>query len=104
MQPRPFSRSISFTLTPESRTNKMQPYHTDIGDILALYTLGQAYKGGRSKLASTGAIYNELAETRPDHIDTLQSGEWIFDTLVTLHPIIKNHSSTKQFTKHNFEI
>ncbi|PUU83499.1 hypothetical protein B9Z19DRAFT_1141624 [Tuber borchii] len=64
----------------QSRTNKLQPYHTDIGDILALYTLGQAYTGGRSKLASTGAIYNELAETRPDHIDTLQSPEWIFDT------------------------
>ncbi|PWW73184.1 Clavaminate synthase-like protein [Tuber magnatum] len=61
-------------------SNVQQPYHTDIGDILALYTLGQAYKGGRSKLASTGAIYNELAETRPDHIDTLQSPEWIFDT------------------------
>ncbi|CUS12320.1 unnamed protein product [Tuber aestivum] len=61
-------------------SNVQQPYHTDIGDILALYTLGQAYKGGRSKLASTGAIYNELAETRPDHIDTLRSPEWIFDT------------------------
>ncbi|KAG0127738.1 hypothetical protein HOY82DRAFT_62812 [Tuber indicum] len=61
-------------------SNVQQPYHTDIGDILALYTLGQAYKGGRSKLASTGAIYNELAETRPDHIDTLRSPEWVFDT------------------------
>ncbi|RPA98688.1 Clavaminate synthase-like protein [Choiromyces venosus 120613-1] len=62
------------------KPERPQPYHTDIGDILALYTLGQAYQGGRSKLASAGAIYNELAETRPDHIDTLRSPEWIFDT------------------------
>lgn len=61
-------------------SNVQQPYHTDIGDILALYTLSQAKKGGKSKITSSWTIYNDLAESRPDHIDTLQSPDWIFDT------------------------
>jgi hypothetical protein len=95
-----------------SIANSLQPYHTDAGDILSLYALGQAYKGGKTKLASMGAIYNELAKTRPDRITTLQSPEWIFDSCVHIFPrlllplkktkrVIDYHSTTSKLTKKN---
>ncbi|KAF8443469.1 hypothetical protein BDZ91DRAFT_174561 [Kalaharituber pfeilii] len=60
-------------------SNVAQPFHTDLGEILGLYALDQATRGGRSKLASTGKVYNELAALRPDHIDILQRPDWVFD-------------------------
>lgn len=60
-------------------SNVEQPFHTDTGDILALYALETAPKGGRSKLASSAQIYNDLAALRPDHVHTLSS-PWPFDS------------------------
>ncbi|KAF8435248.1 hypothetical protein BGX38DRAFT_1100479 [Terfezia claveryi] len=60
-------------------SNVAQPFHTDLGEIIGLYTLEQAARGGRSKLASTGKVYNELAALRPDHVYTLQKPDWVFD-------------------------
>jgi len=59
-------------------TTDKQVFHTDAGDIVSLFALNTAAKGGESKLASTWRVYNELARTRPDLIKTL-SENWVFD-------------------------
>ena len=59
-------------------TTDKQVFHTDAGDIVSLFSLNVAAKGGESKLASSWRVYNELARTRPDIIKTL-SGDWVFD-------------------------
>ncbi|KAL8377695.1 hypothetical protein RB595_008402 [Gaeumannomyces hyphopodioides] len=52
-------------------TTDKQVFHTDSGDIVSLFALGEAASGGASKLASTWRVYNELARTRPDLVRTL---------------------------------
>ncbi|KAH8654984.1 hypothetical protein BGZ60DRAFT_418179 [Tricladium varicosporioides] len=59
-------------------TTDKQVFHTDAGDIVSLFCLSPAAKGGESKLASSWRVYNELARTRPDIIRTL-SEDWAFD-------------------------
>ncbi|KAL2437195.1 Taurine hydroxylase-like protein SAT17 [Exophiala dermatitidis] len=59
-------------------TADKQVFHTDSGDIVSLFSLSTAAKGGKSRLASTWRVYNELAATRPDLIETL-SQDWIAD-------------------------
>ncbi|KAL4796862.1 hypothetical protein BDV19DRAFT_397977 [Aspergillus venezuelensis] len=56
-------------------TTDKQVFHTDSGDIVALFALETAVSGGASKLASTWRVYNEIARTRPDLIHTL-SQSW----------------------------
>ncbi|OCL02523.1 Clavaminate synthase-like protein [Glonium stellatum] len=63
--------------TPAYTADK-QVFHTDTGDIVSLFALSTAVDGGRSRLASTWKVYNELAATRPDLIETL-SQDWIAD-------------------------
>ena len=60
-------------------TADKQVFHTDIGDIIALFALGEAAEGGQSYLSSSWKVYNELAATRPDLIQTL-SESWTADT------------------------
>ncbi|KAG1449737.1 hypothetical protein G6F56_008555 [Rhizopus delemar] len=60
-------------------TNDHQVYHTDAGDIISLYAIGVAEEGGKSRIASSWTVYNELAKTRPDLIHTL-STDWPFQT------------------------
>ena len=59
-------------------TSDKQVFHTDAGDVIALFCLSEGYSGGESYLASTCHGYNELAATRPDLIRTL-SEPWAFD-------------------------
>ncbi|KAF8994584.1 hypothetical protein BDQ17DRAFT_1392391 [Cyathus striatus] len=59
-------------------TTDKQVYHTDVGDIIALFALETAADGGASRISSSWRVYNELAETRPDLIRTL-SEPWPFD-------------------------
>ncbi len=47
-------------------TRAAQEFHTDSCDIVGLLCLKPAAKGGASSLASSTAIYNEIAATRPD--------------------------------------
>ena len=54
-------------------TADKQVFHTDSGDIVSLFALSTAAKGGASRLASTWRVYNHLAATRPDLIHTLSS-------------------------------
>ncbi|GAB1201675.1 hypothetical protein APSETT445_000258 [Aspergillus pseudonomiae] len=46
-------------------------FHTDVGDIVSLFVLGEPVSGGESLLASGWTVYNALAETRPDLIHVL---------------------------------
>jgi Taurine catabolism dioxygenase TauD, TfdA family len=48
--------------------------------VLALYKLSDSVRGGESLLASAWTVYNELAATRPDLINTLAKDDWAFDT------------------------
>lgn len=64
-------------------TTEKQVFHTDIGDIIALFALGEAAEGGQSYLSSSWQVYNELASTRPDLIRTL-AAPWAFDECVFL--------------------
>lgn len=59
-------------------TTEKQVFHTDVGDIIALFALEAAAEGGESYLSSSWAVYNALAETRPDLIRTLAE-PWDFD-------------------------
>jgi hypothetical protein len=52
-------------------TADAQVFHTDTADVVALLALGVPEVGGGSLIASVGAVYNELAATRPDLIHTL---------------------------------
>lgn len=52
-------------------TADKQVFHTDSGDIIALLCLSEAQEGGQSKVSSSWNVYNEIAATRPDLIQTL---------------------------------
>lgn len=66
-------------ITAPAFTNDHQVYHTDAGDIISLYAIGVAEEGGKSRIASSWTVYNEIAKTRPDLIHTL-SQDWPFQT------------------------
>jgi len=46
-------------------------FHTDSADVSALFVLKTAKSGGLSRLASSVAIHNEIARTRPDLLAVL---------------------------------
>lgn len=52
-------------------TADKQVFHTDAGDVVALFALSEAAEGGQSYLSSSWKVYNELAATRPDLVRTL---------------------------------
>ncbi len=60
-------------------TAEKQVFHTDVGDVIALFALSEAAEGGQSYLSSSWKVYNELAATRPDLIQTLAE-PWAADT------------------------
>jgi Taurine catabolism dioxygenase TauD, TfdA family len=65
--------------SPAYTTTESQAFHTDNGsDIVALFCLAEAAEGGESYLSSSWRVYNELAATRPDIIETL-SEPWAFE-------------------------
>jgi hypothetical protein len=53
------------------RTNQRQDFHTDGADIIGLLCLHEAVRGGESRIVSTGALYNEILDRRPDLLDVL---------------------------------
>ena len=48
------------------------PFHTDRCDVVTLLCLHQCKIGGKSRVVSAVAIYNEIARTRPDLIELLE--------------------------------
>ena len=55
---------------------------------MALYTLAPAASGGRSILASSFRVYDELAAQHPDHIRTLSTPDWAFDRYHISYPAL----------------
>jgi hypothetical protein len=55
-----------------------QAMHTDPGEIIGMFCVGVAADGGESRIASSTAIYNELAMRRPDLLNTLTE-DWVLD-------------------------
>jgi hypothetical protein len=53
------------------RTRKRQDFHTDGADIIGLLCLHKAKSGGESRIASSGAVYNEVLRRRPDLLEVL---------------------------------
>jgi hypothetical protein len=60
-------------------TIQLQAFHTDDGDIVALYYASLVEQGGRTQLASQSKVYNELAAKRPDLVEVLVK-DWFIDT------------------------
>ncbi|KAK3381750.1 hypothetical protein B0H63DRAFT_511500 [Podospora didyma] len=81
-------------------TAEKQVFHTDTGDVIGLFALGEAEEGGQSYLSSSWRVYNELAATRPDLIRTLAE-PWAFDTFgkfgkpYTLTPLLHHQLATE---------
>jgi hypothetical protein len=53
------------------KTNRGERFHCDTCDVAALLVLRPAMKGGVSLAASSIAIHNEIARTRPDILEVL---------------------------------
>jgi hypothetical protein len=53
------------------KTNQKLSFHSDSCDVAALFVLRVARSGGLSMLASSVAIRNEIARTRPDLLEAL---------------------------------
>ncbi len=54
------------------RTNQRQDFHTDGADLIGLLCLRQSRTGGESRIVSTGAVFNEILDRRPDLLEVLQ--------------------------------
>ena len=85
---------VSLPAIPFSRTHTLkttQTFHTDLGDLVSLFTLDRGRGGGTFRLASSGQIYNVLAKNRPDVLQTL-SEDFVFDTQVPNYPFPSTNS------------
>jgi hypothetical protein len=52
-------------------SNQKLTYHTDTCDVVGLFVLRTAKSGGLSMFASSLAVHNEIARTRPDLLEVL---------------------------------
>ncbi|KAF4468525.1 Clavaminate synthase [Fusarium albosuccineum] len=85
---------------PSPYTNRAQPFHTDMCDILSMYVLDVADQGGESLLASSAMIYNEIAATRPDIIHVLSDDRWIHDDFHKIKASWTSRPLLYNFEKH----
>jgi hypothetical protein len=53
------------------RTNVNINFHCDAADVVGLLCLNKAKRGGKSRIVSSVAVYNELLRQRPDLVDRL---------------------------------
>lgn len=53
------------------RTNVNINFHCDAADVVGLLCLQKAKSGGKSRIVSSVAVYNELLRRRPDYVDRL---------------------------------
>lgn len=58
-------------LTRGYQTNSHLPYHTDASDVVMLLCLQPSISGGLSSIISSGALFNEVRERRPDLLKVL---------------------------------
>jgi hypothetical protein len=66
-----FLSSYSRTLS-----NQGLRYHTDRCDVVSLFCIRQAMRGGVSKLCSSPAVHNAMLERRPDLCAALHENVW----------------------------
>lgn len=52
-------------------TNQRQDFHTDGADIIGLFCLQRARRGGESRIASAAAVYNEILARDPALLEVL---------------------------------
>jgi hypothetical protein len=57
-------------------TNRELRFHTDRCDVVALFCIRQALRGGVSKLCSSPAVHNAMLQRRPDLAATLYDDVW----------------------------
>ena len=61
----------------------LEPFHTDYGEIISLYTLSRAASGGDFYLADIHDIEARISQVRPDIIDELRRPwlmiKWVFN-------------------------
>ncbi|KAF2746993.1 Clavaminate synthase-like protein [Sporormia fimetaria CBS 119925] len=72
-------RDASHRGTAPAFTDAAVSFHTDNCEILSLYCLSAPFSGGRTLLASSWQIYNELAKKNPKILKTLTE-PWVLDT------------------------
>lgn len=89
-------------------TTDKQVFHTDVGDLIALFALDNAAEGGTSRISSGPRVYNELAATRPDLIHVL-ADEWPLDSFggdpgYTKRPLLYNEDGhiVIQYSRRHF--
>jgi hypothetical protein len=69
------SRSSKYSKPKHLHLTSSQPFHTDYGEILSLYTLSRAATGGDFFLADIHDIEARI-RTRPDILETLRKN-WL---------------------------
>ncbi|KAF2630582.1 Clavaminate synthase-like protein, partial [Macroventuria anomochaeta] len=73
--------SISQGERPTRFSNRASTFHSDpFPNVLGLFTKSCAAKGGNHIVASSVSIYNEIAATRPDILESLAEPNWPFDS------------------------
>jgi Taurine catabolism dioxygenase TauD, TfdA family len=53
------------------QTRQRQDFHTDVADIVGLLCLQTAKRGDKSRIASSGTVYNRILAERPDLLELL---------------------------------
>jgi hypothetical protein len=79
-------------------TNGRLAFHTDLGDILSLFTIDVSNDGGETMLASSSQIYNELSELRPDLLHEFRKDYAFFHSqnyTTDKTPLVTNASGDK---------
>jgi hypothetical protein len=99
------SKANACDICAPAQTAVKQPFHTDVGDIVSLFALGESEEGGQSYLSSGLKVYNELAAARPDLIRTLAE-PWAFDEQVRTSFVGTHHWHPGSFsmTEKGFEV
>jgi hypothetical protein len=67
------NKNKDFGKVRQYRTNEKIEFHCDVADVVGLLCLQTAPTGGRSRLASSVAVFNEVQRSRPDLIPRLFS-------------------------------
>ncbi|KAI1748602.1 hypothetical protein F4782DRAFT_516684 [Xylaria castorea] len=78
IRPREAQSSLSSPVEHSRHSNVALPFHTDWGDILAFHTRSSTPNQGNCVVSSAYTIYNVLAKSRPDIIQTLARADWPF--------------------------
>ncbi|KAI8952666.1 hypothetical protein F4801DRAFT_588774 [Xylaria longipes] len=78
IRPREAQSSLPCQVEHSGHSNAALPFHTDWGDILAFHTRSSTPNQGKCIVSSAYTIYNVLAKSRPDIIQTLARADWPF--------------------------